>query len=86
MSIFRCGKCEDLFDSDTDGCFENPLDDCSSLCEQCSIECEDIEGERPETTEFLQFMADCEAINEDEEDNEPNDEYYENLMSFIHSA
>lgn len=38
MSVFRCGKCENIFDGDYEGCFENPSDDCSSLCESCSMD------------------------------------------------
>lgn len=42
MSVYRCGQCENYFDGDYEGCFENPLDDCSNLCLGCSME---IEGE-----------------------------------------
>ena len=42
MSVYRCGQCENYFDADYEGCFENPLDDCSNLCEGCSME---LEGE-----------------------------------------
>lgn len=77
MSVFRCGDCEELFDADYEGCFENPLDGCSSLCEECSIEAEEKE-------KFVNHMEDQMEYNDDY--NGPGDEYYENLMSQEHSA
>lgn len=44
MSVYRCGICENIFDGDYEGCFENPLDECSCLCEGCSMEMELEEG------------------------------------------
>ncbi len=38
MSIYRCNLCENIFDADYEGCFEDPLDDCACLCESCSMD------------------------------------------------
>ncbi len=84
MSVFRCGKCEGLFDSDYEGCFENPLDDWSNICERCSMELE--VKEKKETPEFKKFVNDIENQSDDENYDGPGDEYYENLMSQEHSA
>ena len=86
MSIFRCGKCEGIFDGDYEGCFENPLDDCSSLCEGCSMELEGIKERDMEYEQKLKSLMQSQSEDEDEDYNGPGDEYYENLMHIEHSA
>lgn len=35
MSVFRCNKCENIFDADYVGIYEDPTNDCANLCESC---------------------------------------------------
>lgn len=36
MSVYRCNICENLYDADYQGCFEDPNDPTGCLCEECS--------------------------------------------------
>ena len=35
MSVFRCSECDTQWDSDYDGCVEDPKDNCELLCWDC---------------------------------------------------
>ena len=38
MSVYRCNRCENIFDGDYEGCFEDLFDPTECLCEACSFE------------------------------------------------
>jgi len=38
MSVYRCEQCENYIDSDYEGCYLHPEDNCSLICEPCHKE------------------------------------------------
>jgi len=42
MSVYRCNRCEEIYDADYEGCFEDPQDPCGLLCCTCDLYQEEV--------------------------------------------
>lgn len=37
MSVYRCSRCENIYDADYDNCYEDPFDKYGCICYDCSM-------------------------------------------------